>query len=69
MSEDVIARVVAADRNARAAVALSEKLSIQVGELSAKIERLESMQAATDTRFAPLQGQIARLIGTGATGG
>ena len=69
MSEDILGKAVVADRNAKAAIALAEQLSQQLGEALIRLARLETAQVQTELRFAPLQGQIARMIGTGATGG
>lgn len=69
MSEDVLGKAVVADRNAKAAIALAEQVSQQLGEAMIRLAQLEAAQVETELRFAPLQAQIARLIGTGATGG
>ena len=68
MSEDILGKAVVADRNAKAAIALAEQVSQQLGEAMIRLAQLEVAQVQTDQRFAPLQGQIARMMGGDATG-
>ena len=64
---DYTGRIVAAERNALAAIEHGKHMSKRMALLEAQVKQLSAKNAQLEQRLNAMQGQIVAMMGNGAT--